>query len=222
MITSPAVHACRACVLALALAVLPRAAAAAEADDAAPDVSADGPDPSLAKRLARAAATGPYFRLFATAMAGDGIRFDNPYRLSRELGSNGESLSLTAPYSDLALGATLGPPDGLQHGLHFAWSSALTGVRQDVVTPSYVALYRGPHRWMLFGRAGVPIVLGPDPNVGGELALGAAYFVTSGIGAGASIVGDGFYGAGTREVKAAFYPVLSGQLGVIVDYEVLP
>ena len=61
-----------------------------------------------------------------------------------------------------------------------------------------------------------------DFNAGGELALGGTYFVRAGIGATAALVADGFYGAGTRETRAAFYPVVSGQLGVSVNYEVLP
>lgn len=179
-------------------------------------------DPALARALSNLTARGPYLRLFATAMAGDGLRFNNPYRLSKQLGKTGESLSLTAPYSDLAAGVSFGPPDGLQHGFHFAWSEALSGVPQTVLTPSYVALYRGPHRFMLWGRAGLPILLSPDANVGAEIAASGAYFFTQGIGLAASLVGSGFYGAGTRQVRAAFYPVLSGQLGIIVDYEILP
>lgn len=165
---------------------------------------------------------GSYLRLFGAAMVGEGLRFNNPYRLSHQLGETGESLSLTAPYSDLSAGISFGPPDGLQHGLSFGWSEALSGVPQTVITPSYLALYRGPHRFMFWGRAGLPILLSPDANIGGEVALSMAYFFTSGIGAAASIIGSGYYGAGTWQVRAAFYPVLSGQLGMIVDYEVLP
>ena len=199
--------------LALAISLLPTAALAQEGA---------GPDFSAARELSALTRRGPYLRLFATAMVGEGLRFNNPYRLSKQLGKTGESLSLTAPYSDLGAGITFGQPDGLQHGAFFSWSEALSGVPQTVITPSYIALYRGPHPFMLWGRAGVPIILGPDPNAGFELAASFAYFVTARIGATASLVGSGYYGAGTREVKAAFYPVLSGQLGLVVDYEVLP
>jgi hypothetical protein len=68
----------------------------------------------------------------------------------------------------------------------------------------------------------VPFLMAPDPNVGGELALGGTYFVRAGVGATAALVADAFYGAGTRETRAAFYPVLSAQLGVSINYEVLP
>ena len=38
----------------------------------------------------------------------------------------------------------------------------------------------------------------------------------------AEIVGDVFYGAGTREVATPAYPVLSAQLGLVLAVEVLP
>ena len=44
----------------------------------------------------------------------------------------------------------------------------------------------------------------------------------AGIGVGAELVGDVFYGAGTREVEHPAYPVLSAQIGVTGTYEVLP
>ena len=34
----------------------------------------------------------------------------------------------------------------------------------------------------VLGRAGLPVVVGPDPNVGYELAIGAAYWVTASFG----------------------------------------
>lgn len=174
---------------------------------------------SLAPPAFAADAPAPSLRVFGTAMAGDGLRFNNPYRLRHQLGKTGESLSLTAPYFDLAAAIAYGPEGGLQHGFHFAWSEALTGVRQTVLTPSYIALYRYSDSFTVWGRAGVPILLSPDANVGGEIAASAGYFFVRGVGIAASLVGSGFYGAGTREVKAAFYPVLSAQAGIILDDE---
>ena len=67
---------------------------------------------------------GPYFDLLGTVMFGDGLRFNNPYRLSHELGDTGESLSSTAPYVDFAIAATTGNPSGLQHGARIGWSES--------------------------------------------------------------------------------------------------
>ena len=155
-------------------------------------------------------------------MLGDGLRFNNPYRLPRQLGTARESVSATATYLELAIGATTGAPDSITHGARLSWTVSLEGVAQQVVTPAYYAQYRFLPSWALFGWVGLPILLEPDVNLGGEFALGAAWFARAGLGVVLALVGDGFYGAGTRETKLPFYPVISGQLGIIINYEVLP
>jgi hypothetical protein len=162
-----------------------------------------------------------YVQLFFTTFFGDGLRFNNPYRLSTPLGSDAESVSRTAPYIDVGLGATFGNPLGFQHGATLRTSAALQGVGQVVMTPSYL----GYRRWSalaLYGRAGIPIVVTPDATWGLEAGLGATWFFLGGIGVAAEMVGDVFYGAGTRDKATVTYPVLSGQLGFVVAYEVLP
>jgi hypothetical protein len=165
---------------------------------------------------------GTYARLFASLAFGAGLRFNNPYRLSTQLGETGESLSLTAPFADVGAGAAFGAPDGIQQGVALRLSAALRGVAQQVLTPSYMLMYRGPHRLLGYGRVGTPWILSPDPNVGGELAAGGAFFVTAGLGVCGELTASVFYGAGTREVRYAVYPILSASLGVIADFEVLP
>jgi hypothetical protein len=163
-----------------------------------------------------------YMNWLGSLTLGRGLRFNNPYRLSTELGATGESLSLTAPYLDLSAGVTFGKPDGLQHGARLSYSIALRGVPQQVITPAYFASKRASPSWLLYGWAGLPFLVQPDFNMGGELGLGVAWWVRAGVGVTAALIGDGFYGAATYEVPAAFYPVLSGQLGLIFRYEVLP
>lgn len=165
---------------------------------------------------------GPYVHLLGTASIGDSIRFNNPFRLEHQLGETGESLSLTPPYGNVGLGFALGDPDGLQHGLSVQWNWALAGLPQHVVTPAYLLLIDGGRPWLWFGRAGVPVILNPDPNAGGELSVGGAYLFTAGIGVQAELVGNVFYGAATWDKKITTIPMLSLQAGLFVDYEVLP
>jgi hypothetical protein len=197
---------------------------AARADEPpSAQVPAAPPDRAAVRReLREITAPGTYFDFLATFMFGDGLRFNNPYRLSNELGHGGEALSSTAPYLEIALGATMGKPNGLQHGVRLGWSIALDGIPQQVVTPAYQAVARFSPSWLLFGWAGLPVILNPDPNVGAEIAAGGAWFARAGLGATMALVADGFYGAGTRERNAALYPVLSAQVGLLVGYEVLP
>jgi hypothetical protein len=165
---------------------------------------------------------GRYFHSYFASGIGRGLRFNNPYRLSKELGDDAESLSLSATYLDLALAGLLGNPTGLQHGAAVHLSIAMDGIQQEVLTPSYVALYRLSPRWALEGRFGLPIVLEPDASTGLELAASGMFFVTGGVGIKADLIGSLFYGAATRDTSVTVIPILSAQVGVVIDYEVLP
>ncbi len=162
-----------------------------------------------------------YAQLFVSAMGGTGLRFNNPYRLATPLGSDAESVSRTASYVDIGVAGTLGNPLGLQHGIALRSTVAVSGVGQVVMTPSYFA-WRRWRALAAFGRAGIPLVLTPEVTWGLEASAGGAFFFLGGVGVVAEVVGDIFYGAGTRDVAAATYPVLSGQLGILGTYEVLP
>ena len=162
-----------------------------------------------------------YAQLFVSVMGGTGLRFNNPYRLPTPLGDDAESVSRTAGYLDIGVAGTLGNPLGLQHGFALRTTVAVEGVGQVVMTPSYFG-WRRWGAWAAFARAGLPLVLNPKVTWGLEAGLGGAWFFLGGLGVTAEIVGDLFYGAGTRETAVTTYPVLSGQLGILGTYEVLP
>jgi hypothetical protein len=159
--------------------------------------------------------------LFATAYVGDGLRFNNPYRLSTVLGSDAQSLSRTALYTDLGAAMVLGDPSGFAHGLAMRLSFAVEGVPQAVLTPTYLILHRWD-AWGAYGRAGPSLVLTPDTTWGMEAAAGGIWFLRAGIGLSAELVGDVYYGAGTHEVAVATYPILSAQGGLWLSYEAMP
>lgn len=153
---------------------------------------------------------------------GKGVRFNNPFRLSTPLGDSAESLSLTATYLDLAVGSQWGSPDSVQHGIVGQFAYAVQGVTQEVLTPSYRALLRLPPRIWVFGRAGFPVILEPDVNVGLELGLGSVVMLTSALGVSAELVGSVFYGAATLDKARTAVELVSMQVGLWYDYEVLP
>jgi hypothetical protein len=195
---------------------LPRSA---RADDA----PAPAEPPLDAARLrALSGSPGGLWHLTAGTALGAGLRFNNPYRLERQLGDDSESLSLTSGYLDLGLAAAYGAADGLAHGAALRLSIALSGVAQQALAPTYFVAYRTPSRAMAFARLGPSVLLAPDVNVGGEAGLGAAYLLTGAVGASAELVFDLFYGAATPDVAYSVYPIVAGQLGLFVDYEVLP
>ena len=82
-----------------------------------------------------------------TAFGGDGIRFNNPYRLATVLGSQAQSLSRTASYADTGVALLLSDPTRLTAGFAVRVSFALEGVQQAVMTPSFLLL----HRWSEWG-----------------------------------------------------------------------
>lgn len=164
-----------------------------------------------------------YWHSFGSVSLGKGLRFNNPYRLSTPLGKTAESVSATATYYDLGLGVVRGAPAGLQHGAVLHLSVAAQGIPQEVLSLSYIGLDRiAEGRTLLYGRAGIPVVLQPDLGGGLELAFGAAFMLSAGIGVQGELVGSLYYGAGTLERSVSTIPVLSGQLGLFIDYELLP
>jgi len=165
---------------------------------------------------------GEYVHTFGFVGVGRGLRFNNPYRLETVLGDDAESLSLSATYLDLAVGATLGDAHALQHGAVAHLSIATDGITQEVLSLSYVLLHPFGARFLATARGGVPIILEPDLNAGFELAVGGAVLLSAAFGIGAELVGNLFYGAATLDRSVTVIPMLSLQVGVWVDYEVLP
>jgi hypothetical protein len=205
-------------------------APAAGALDAPPELGpepAAGPVPELdlgpsTTSTPLAPSRETYVHAFGSLAIGRGLRFNNPYRLSTVLGDDEESLSLSATYADLGLGALLGEPRGLQHGAVAHLSIATDGITQEVASLSYQALMPLGSRWLATARAGVPVVLEPDVNPGFELASGGAFMLGGGVGVSGELVFSLFYGAATLDHSASVIPLLSLQLGVWLDYEVLP
>lgn len=214
-------RALRGVAVILALTVPARAA---DADDPfAPTEASPSPAPErrpAATRTPRSSAG--YQHWIGGLYAGKGLRWNNPYRLRRQLGDSAESLSLSATYLDLHVGRTFSEPYGFEHGAALHLSVATDGIRQEVLTPSYLLLKRLSPRVLSYGRAGFPIVLEPDASVGLEAGLGVAYLFTANLGLGVQLDQSLFYGAATIEKALTLIPVTSLALGVFFDWERLP
>jgi hypothetical protein len=185
-----------------------------------PVVSLESPPSPPPAQTPRSAAG--YQHWLGGLYVGRGVRFNNPYRLRRVLGDDASSLSLSATYLDLHVGRTFGGPDGFEHGAAVHFSIATDGIRQEVVTPSYLLVRRLSPRVLSYARAGFPIVLEPDAAVGLEAGLGSAYFFTANLGLGVELDFSLFYGAATIERAVTAIPMASLALGVFFDWEHLP
>ena len=167
-------------------------------------------------------AVGSSAHLIGSMAVGRGLRLNNPYRLQTQLGDTAESLSLTAYYFDIALGATLGAHDSWQQGAVVHVSLAIDGMPQQVVTPSYLALYRLDRRWTLLSRVGMPLVISPDSAIAWEAGLGVMRMLRAGFGLIAELSYSVFYGAATEQTNPTVIPIVALQLGVLWEHEVLP
>lgn len=190
----------------------------------APVVRADDGGEELARlNLSHAVAQTPaptggtYVHTFGELSLGKGVHTNNPYRLGSV-----DAFGFTATYLDLSLGVAFGPPDGLQHGAQVSFLTATDGIAQQVLGLYYAALLPLGEHAIVRGRAGLPIVLNPDPNVGLEVGAGGIWMFTGGIGASAELVGSLFYGAATPDREKTAIPVIALQVGAWFDYEVLP
>ncbi|MBK8257310.1 MAG: hypothetical protein IPK82_32130 [Polyangiaceae bacterium] len=166
---------------------------------------------------------GPTYHLAATLFFGDGLRFNNPYRLKSQLGESAKTVSVTAPYVDFGIALAVGNAFGLKHGAALNLTTSLAGVSETLLVPAYTAMYRGTsHRFLAFGRLGPAIILAPSPGVGGELGVGGAVYLTAKTAFTAEVIGNLFYGAATKETGYPVYPVVSLQVGLLLDHEVFP
>jgi hypothetical protein len=199
-------------------------ARAADAEDpfAATSERAELAPPPRPRPARTARSTAGYEHWLGGLYVGKGLRWNNPYRLRNQLGDSAESLSLGATYLDLHVGRTFSGPNGFEHGATVHFSIATDGIRQEVLTPSYLLVKRLSPRVLSYGRVGFPIVLEPDAAVGLEAGLGAAYFFTANLGLGVELDQSLFYGAATIEKALTLIPVTSLALGVFFDWERLP
>jgi len=147
-----------------------------------------------------------------------------PLRVTRNVDFDQE---LIAPvFVDALFGYTLWTR-GWQHGVGLGASLNLNddggftepvGIAdQLVLMPAYLGYHALDQDFALLGHLGVPIVLGETTTAGAELALGGGYRFLAGVlvyaEAGASL----FMGA-----SSTAHVLLSLELGVMLDYEVLP
>jgi hypothetical protein len=170
-------------------------------------------------------------RIMAYAGVGVGAR------LVRNIDPEFDHEFATPPYLDVG-GALYLPGGDIRHGPAFFLSTNLTGeynsgvqgLRQWSLTPGYqilIPLRRVidgmDHDWLhLQGRLGIPITLsgvGDDVYVspGLELAAAVHFKFLAGLGVYFEIQGNLYGGFGET-----VHPTISGDLGLLFDYEVLP
>lgn len=143
---------------------------------------------------------------------------------------------LAPAYLSLRSGGVLPAEGRLRHALQLgvstnlsregAYPSGTLALRQWVIVPSYVlrvGLEDSPlPAWIATARVGLPIVASPDVTVGAELALGAQYFARSGVALFAELIYDIFVGGRERDGLRSTHHLLTIEVGLQFELEVLP
>ena len=134
--------------------------------------------------------------------------------------------ALVPAYIDALAGYVL-PGGALRHGFGLGASIAYTddggyvepviALEQLVLMPAYLLRYELDLDWTVLAHAGVPIVVAGGPSCGLELAGALGYRFLAGFGGFAELGFDTFIGTSTT-----FHPIATLELGVFIDYEVLP
>lgn len=139
-------------------------------------------------------------------------------------------------YVDIYGGVLFPAASDLRHGAGFTLSTNATGDGSDfsgvdplgqwVLGLGYFGQYRFGDTLMLHGKLSVLLALyNPEvdmqrsfsSSVGGELAVGATVLLTAGFGLYGEIGFSLFSGQ-----DSTAHPLLTGELGIAIDYEVLP
>ena len=147
-----------------------------------------------------------------------------PLRLTRDVDLDQGTL---APlYSDVLAGYIM-PGEHLRHGLGAALSLNITedgGYTEPVapgeqlaIAPSYLLYVDLGPDGLLLGQAGLPIVLTGSNTVGLAVSGALGYRLLAGVGVLAELGFETFVG-----VASTLHPTVSLELGVFMDYEVLP
>lgn len=198
-------------------------AALAQPLDSARAQLLDGGEASAAATPAAETETVPpaahFGRVVATTTAGLAVRLAKNVDFGQE--------TLAPFYIDALGGYVFGASGAYHHGLGLGvsfnlgsdggYTEPVDPARQWALTPNYLGyLELGPD---FFGLAhvGVPILISGTKSVGLELGAGAAYRLLAGFGLYTEVSFAAFVGAGST-----LHPLFCWELGLSLDYEVLP
>jgi hypothetical protein len=179
---------------------------------------------TLCGALPVAAQEGESAQLDPPAHAIAALSIGAPLRITRNVDFDQEVIAPV--FVDVLLGVALWTR-GWQHGIGLGASLNMTAdggftepvgiAEQLVLMPTYLGYHALDDDFLLLGHLGVPIVLGATSTAGVELALGGGYRWLAGVLAYAELSSNMFIGAGTTANV-----LVSLELGIMLDYEVLP
>jgi hypothetical protein len=134
---------------------------------------------------------------------------------------------LAPVFADALAGYVFGSDTEFAHGIGLGLSlnlsedggfTAPVGVMQQlVVMPSYLLYWNVAPELFALGHAGIPIAVTEGVSAGAEIGAALGYRLLAGFGAYTEAAVELFGGA-----NSTINPVLSFEVGLFLDYEVLP
>ena len=162
------------------------------------------------------------WRILGSIGGGTSIRIVNDLTLSQG--------RLGVSFLDVAGSVVFPSAARWRHGVTLALSTNLAGegpaapdpngvdgLTQWTLTPSYLAYFRFGEDLVVNARAGVNLTVSPYFVPGIELSGGATYLITAGLGVYVEVTANLTFGIAPEPS-----PTVSAEIGLMIDYEVLP
>jgi hypothetical protein len=184
----------------------------AEPADGAPTRGSDASSDALAPR-------DHFGRVVATGTVGLALRLTQNVDFDQ---------SALAPfYADLLGGYVFGSSGAYHHGFGLGvqfnlssdggYTEPVNPLGQWALSPNYLGLLELGEDFLGLAHVGLPILLSGTKSVGLDLGAGAAYRLLAGFGIYTELSFAAFLGASTT-----LHPLFCWELGLSLDYEVLP
>jgi hypothetical protein len=135
--------------------------------------------------------------------------------------------ALAPIFTDALFGYVFPSASQFRHGVGLGASLNLSGdggyaepiysAEQLVVMPAYLLYADLGGDWFGLGHLGVPVLVTSDPTAGGEIGAGLGYRLLAGLGVFGELAANAFVGT-----SGTLNPTLSLELGLFLDFEVLP
>jgi hypothetical protein len=129
-------------------------------------------------------------------------------------------------------GGVVLPGKGFRHGLGLVLGvnlsgdgDATTGVDafgNPTVGVGYMPYIRFGDDWLLLPKVAFLFAAGQSVALGGEVTVGGSYLILAGFGIYAEAGISLWFGGPRSDADISFHPIVTGEVGVVFDYEVLP
>ncbi len=131
-----------------------------------------------------------------------------------------------------AWGAVVLPGRGLRHGFGVSLGTNVSGDGDASIGVDplgnvtfglgYMPYIRFGDDWLLLPKINLLAAAGDSVSLGGEVSVAGAFLFLAGFGVYAEVGFSGWLGGPNTEASLTYHPLVTGEVGILFDYEVLP